>query len=1009
KRHVMGEEPTAPQTSEEHLLLPWSYIDPQNIEDFYPSKPLENNLNVSLKKYEVNIEGTGKVGLSEVLNQSQNYIEGFSLKVIDVHSQIFINGYEERPSRDENIHPLAPNVIKMLNSLGDILKEKYNFSVDNLGQKINNLRLELGRNIISKDELLPILGKTLKEQTNNLNILEGFITVYAEPEHKAINPNVFYRDNQSFDITLRESKNIFLKVAPININTASFEVLYSVFNGLRGYQWSATKYNFIEVKIDSSTAKKIAEDLVKYRTDKVKKTYTGLTIFDDIERFLNTLPYLSYEQKKLILANASSNSRLNIYNPNKVMRNLFGDVDRAKLIYSSEPAECGFTTPFIFDSNGLYEISSLGRVLKIESARGDIIDTKTVAQKLVKFIIRLYKVKKITTENDFHNAIISSNNIKIYPEPTDISELDGYFGIKLFEWEPLEKSFKFYQNQKDADFSLSDERNLGNLSEKPKDCLSIGATPFKGWIEDGVLFRKKLYTTSKFVRQIEYTTKFNLDKSMDLNEGAVAFWIKPAWRVEELKKSPKVILTINRKGIPYLAGIAIEENGTYKLIFINFQIAFKNEIETKRVGLLFKVNGTCESLYKNIESQIKQENINIEMKRNYTGVWEYDISDWQPGEWHHIAVGWAPDKITNVSLLPNVPFEGVQHCPENLVYWEDFKFDVEQSEIPVTTFFVDGSSARATTQRGRAIRLTIFSNLLMPFLQKVEEKEEHDTPQFDFMPMFSNDYDIYIESGVTLKDVIVTKKFDSLFLRPQRDDSLEKEVIECVKKMRTILLELTDMSNRIAQIAEILRSMGGSGISLSDLAQQYQRDYFGGATSEFTRLMQEAVELSNKILERLNSACPKEILDKMEEIKRQMEQSTVTNAKLLVPMIRYHPYGELILGFDFDEDTLPFSLEWTHYVPNYWKECVYYHNEKIGCFKGPSFIGIRDRMHTGGMEFLQPAKPVKGGDKIHIKFEFSTNQKNTIFESPFVDDIKIKALYLDTTYKIIQSSDIRNM
>ncbi len=123
KRHVLGEEPQSPQTSEEHLLLPWSYVDQKNIEDFNPSKELENNLNVSLKKYEVEIEGIGKIGLSGVLNVSEDYVEGYSLKILDVPSQIFINASEGEP--------LSPNIIKMLNSLGEILAEKYNFNVKN--------------------------------------------------------------------------------------------------------------------------------------------------------------------------------------------------------------------------------------------------------------------------------------------------------------------------------------------------------------------------------------------------------------------------------------------------------------------------------------------------------------------------------------------------------------------------------------------------------------------------------------------------------------------------------------------------------------------------------------------------------------------------------------------------------------------------------------------------------------------------------------------------------------
>lgn len=997
KRHVMGEEPFSPQTTEEHLLLPWAYVNPQYLENFNPSKELENNIDISLKKYEIEIEEVGKVGLSGIVNASEENIEGFSLKIVDSPSQIFINGKEGTP--------LPPNTIKMLNSLGEILAENYNFTITNLGEKINDFRKHLGRNIISKDELLPILGTTQAERRKNLSILKGYISIYAKLQEKVVNPGEFIWDKGTFNLRVK-SNDVILKRAPININTASFEILYSVFNGLRGFQWNSEKMNFYEVSIDSSLAKKIAHDLIKFRTDKVKKTATGITILDEFEKFLNSLDYLSYGQKKLILANANPNSQLNTYNPNKVTRNIFGDVDKSKLVYSDNPSRCGFTTEFIFDSNGLYEVTSLGRILKIVDKRGDVLKTKIIAQKLIDYIIDIYEVKTITTQNDFQKAIVKSNNIEIYPDVNNFSEIDGYIGMKLFEWEPIEKSFKFYQKKKDADFSLSDISNLGTLPEKPLRSSSINTDGFKEWVTDGILLRKKRYNSFKFTTPVDYDVRFNMDKSIDLQEGALAFWLKPSWRSEELTNSPKIILTINRKGIPYFLIFAIKEDDKIKLIFVNFQIVLKNKLESERLGTLFKISSECESLYKSIESRIKEEKVSLEMKRNYTGIWEYDISNWKPGEWHHIAAGWAPDKITNISLLPNVPFEGVVHCPENLVYWEDFQSNIEQSEIPVMTFFVDGSSAKVSSVSAGPIRLTIFSNTIMPFLQKIEDDSKEG--EFDFMPMFAKDNDIYLESGITLKDIVFTKRFDSLFLRPQKDNRLEQEVIECVKKMKEKLPELRDMTERIKEIAEKLRSMGGSQSSLFDLATQYQAAYFGGQNPEIAKLMQEAVDLSIKILESLNSLCPKEILDNIEQLRREMEQSSVGNAKLLAPMIRYQAEGDVTLYFTFNEYVKPISLEWSHYIPNYWQECVYYGNEeKLGCFKGPSFIGIRDRMHTGGMEFLPKAGILKPNDKFYVKITFSTNQRQKILEAPFLDDLKIKALYTTIPYKIIQSSDIR--
>ncbi len=1000
KRHVLGEEPQSPQTAEEHLLLPWAYVNSKEIENFNPSKDVENNSDVSLKKYEVEIEGIGRVGLSGILLTSQENIEGFSLKVLDVPSQIFINGIEGTS--------LPPNVIKMLNSLGEILAENYNFTVRNLGEKINEFRNKLGRNIISKEELLPIMGTTERERIRNLSILSGYISVYARME-ETTNPKVFQWDDKSFNLKIRDD-NVIIRRAPININTASFEVLYSVFNGLRGFNWDSEELNFVEVRIDSSTAKKIAKDLIEFRTKKLKETATGLTIIDEFERFLNSLGYLSYAQKKLLLANANPNSRLNIYNPNKVTRNVFGDVDKSKLVYSDIPSECGFTTEFIFDSNGLYEITSIGRILKVIDNRGSIPKVRIIAQKLVNYIVSIYETKAITTAYDFSNAIVKSNNIDIYPDVSEVSKLDGYLGMKLFEWEPGERSFKFYQNKKDADFSLSDKNNLGNFPEKPKNLLSLGRDGFKEWIADGILLRKKQYGAPIFIKRTDYDVKFNMDKSIDLQEGAFAFWIKPSWRLEELAKSPKLILTINKKGVPRFIAFAVKEGDKSKLVFINFQMTFKSKAESDRLSALFKISRSCESLYKSVESNVKQENINIEMKRNYTGIWEYDISDWKAGEWHHIASGWAPDKITNISLLPNVPFEGITHCPENLAFWEDFKFDVEQSEIPVMTFFVDGSSAKASQASSVGLRLTIFLNILMPFLQKVEGEEDSKDTAFDFMPMFANDSDIYLESGVTLKDVVFTKKFDSLFSRPKKDDSLEQEVVECVKKMKEKLPQLRQMMDRIKEIADKVRSAGGGGIRPYDLARQLQSAYFGGGNSEIAKLLQEAVDLSKKVLEELNSLCPKEILDNMEQLKREMEQSSVSNAKLLAPMIRYKSQGDVTLYFTFDEYVKPFSLEWTHYIPNYWTECIYYgKGVKLGCFKGPSFIGIRDRIHTGGMEFLPKADILGPSDKFYIKIEFFTDQKNRIVESPFLDDLKVKAIYTNIPYKIIQSSDIRKL
>jgi hypothetical protein len=309
---------------------------------------------------------------------------------------------------------------------------------------------------------------------------------------------------------------------------------------------------------------------------------------------------------------------------------------------------------------------------------------------------------------------------------------------------------------------------------------------------------------------------------------------------------------------------------------------------------------------------------------------------------------------------------------------------VTKSEIPVVTFFVDGNSAKKSsitaTNLAAGFSLQFERNLLVPFIQEV-----NNSTTLNFMPLYNYKPNIFLESGITIKDIIFTKNFSALFTKPQKDEEEEKKVVECIEKMiEKLQTDLKELVDRIKQNVQIMR------------------------TSPIPLAIKESVELSFQILSVLYSLCPPDVIKNLDEKLRQLQSSTVMDSKLNVPMKRYEDHANVLLSFTFDDSIKPFSLDWTHFVPNFWNECVFYGDNsgkmnKLGCFKGPSFIGIRDRMHTGGSEYLPFTDSTK---KFYIEFRFSTNQSK-VFESPFLDDVKIKALYRDTPFKIIQSSDIR--
>ncbi len=152
--------------------------------------------------------------------------------------------------------------------------------------------------------------------------------------------------------------------------------------------------------------------------------------------------------RSILIANFNPNVRSNKYNPN---RSAYAPVDKSNLIKldNDDPTQPipGNTTEFCFDSNGVFEITTLAEmagkvsgedVLETAVADADGMFWENFAEVKRRTVVKVWEVMRHTTQEDFETPFNygqqSSQNreyVTTYPDPISALHEDFFFGSNV--------------------------------------------------------------------------------------------------------------------------------------------------------------------------------------------------------------------------------------------------------------------------------------------------------------------------------------------------------------------------------------------------------------------------------------------------------------------------------------------------------------------------------------------------------------------------------------------------
>ncbi len=403
-----------------------------------PSFPLDRNGNGSFDSSDLmTIDGNpaGCSGMTDVgtyASQGNLYV----MKVTDLQSRINVN------NRHTHLARIINNVARRLSLPAG------------LGETIIAVRDRLpGQTLTTLDQLIPRVPRTTVDRIRpyltvngwvdtrairpigldagkrrrNLNVGDG-VYAYHELRPRAIDP---------IDPITNLPTRDFEPRSPVNINTAPFEVLAALMEGLSGFYLQESRnpwtdinpYDFVGIRLSFSgtgqrlsgkvgeifqtpeigpnTADNIAREIMKARLNYPSGTTAGpvpaqsvFRNYQQLAQFFNELPssvfdpgeitappgipldILQNEIRHLLKEMFDPNVHLNELNPDEM---LYQKIDKTDLFY--------WTTEFCFVPMGHFEVESLGRVVDGQQ--------REVASAKIYVHAKLFDVHRDTTQADF--------------------------------------------------------------------------------------------------------------------------------------------------------------------------------------------------------------------------------------------------------------------------------------------------------------------------------------------------------------------------------------------------------------------------------------------------------------------------------------------------------------------------------------------------------------------------------------------------------------------------------
>ncbi len=370
--------------------------------------------------------------------------------------------------------------------------------------------------------------------------------------------------------------------APVNVNTAAVETLEAVLTDIRGqylrrnlslseprtYMGDGFSSGAGEVVVTQSIAQAVAQALVTRRNELIMARGYGFASWYDFCSFINAIDsggglgaivprsnvtpvnlgggVQAQALKDTIMANANPNSRVNKFNPDRAMNTRFGDTDKADLTR--------WTTEFSFNSNGYFQVESIGRVCGVPLGNGAM---PVIAEKKITTAVKVYEVYRVSTQREFIENRTSGSgtptSIASYPENLldagegTAAEYDGYLMLPTTDVSGANVTnsptfYAHYTNDLGTDAIGPAERGTSIVSP------AGGGSPNTGGqselFVDG-LFCHETRRYPSYSNQSQYGAPFfggsvddyvrnqRLEGKLRFDVGTVEMWVKPTWGADD--------------------------------------------------------------------------------------------------------------------------------------------------------------------------------------------------------------------------------------------------------------------------------------------------------------------------------------------------------------------------------------------------------------------------------------------------------------------------------------------
>ncbi|MCE9584386.1 MAG: hypothetical protein K8T20_18010 [Planctomycetes bacterium] len=340
----------------------------------------------------------------------------YAIKALDCASMLFVN--------DQN-----PQIQRLLNNLGVILKVDAGLGTSfKLGDEIVAVAKARNKPFSHKTEILdlvfiPKLGAVNGRE--RFKLVRDFITCHAWVDYTTMHfgpkPAGFAATAPATPVDIIDRGGVVTQFvtasgsgtfpakfgggnewveprAPVNVNTASREVLVAMLWGLAAtfedYDHASGHLVTRAISISQAEAEIAADHIISARYS--FGTPAGAWSFNDWMHFreevIDSIPGLDRFKRALIHANANPNTDIRKLNPDLLLVDPNPRTESKDLVLLDKSDITVKSTEWTFSSMGLYEIESLGRVVS---------GGRTLAQESVETVVKIFDALRFTTQEQF--------------------------------------------------------------------------------------------------------------------------------------------------------------------------------------------------------------------------------------------------------------------------------------------------------------------------------------------------------------------------------------------------------------------------------------------------------------------------------------------------------------------------------------------------------------------------------------------------------------------------------